>query len=178
MGDYLRSFTDLTTTAEEAPALVERVVGWLLAEQIIEEPQQRSAHSGLRYGAGPSWRASVEPTSDQSFGGWLEVRVERDVVCAFQCFGDPMPGCPRCRTPYAQYMEHFEGWYAGSEPTIACPSCGHVGPLGDWHADEHFNTYPGNYIFQFVNWHKMREPFAQALMDRLGPRPRRAYGKL
>lgn len=187
MGDYFQTIVDLDATAEEAEGRTERVVAWLVAEDVVLAERRYYMLGKLVYSPGPRWAEMTEEPRREGADG-LAVVTGRTVF--FGSLGsDGSPVCPRyseaaaigrwtaaegARDPFSEAMDT---WYATGAAEVRCPACGRPVPLPEWtwEHDRFAFAYLG---FEFWNGARLLPRFMAGFGRVLGHRIRVVAGKI
>ncbi|MFF1675052.1 hypothetical protein ACFVYG_03255 [Streptomyces sp. NPDC058256] len=187
MGDYNQTIVDPDATAEDAEALAERVVAWLIAEEIVLAERTYHMYDKPVYTPGPRWSQVTNERHLLASDG-LAVVTGRTVF--FGALGsDGSPICPRCTEVIATerwtrsegvlgpFPSAMDTWHKTGAAEVRCPACGHPAPLPEW-AWEH-NCFAFAYLgFEFWNGPRLRSEFISELGRVLGHRTRVVEGKI
>ncbi|MEV0173558.1 hypothetical protein AB0I00_20875 [Streptomyces sp. NPDC050803] len=197
MGDFYERIIDVEVTGEEAGAVAERMVAWMVGEGLITRELSGDGVYSLTvdegHVPGPDWARAVADASDP---GWLPgpvaVVVGRDYHVGGQGADEAEYAvCPRCeaRTVFIDYPEQFEvddevwkpfrdgiaAWKEAGEGSAACPSCGVSVPVTEWQWDSSFAV--GALAFDFWGWPPLSVDFCESFARQLGHRTVEHMGK-
>ncbi|AXK35991.1 hypothetical protein DVA86_28685 [Streptomyces armeniacus] len=198
MGDYFERIVDVEATGEEAGALAERMVDWMVAEGLItREMSDDGVYShpvDKGYVPGPNWaRALAEPPYPDWLPGPVAVVVGRGYYVAGQGVDSAsFAVCPRCqsKTVVINYPEEFEtdeevwqpfedaiaAWMETGEGSAPCASCGASVPVTEWQWSPEFAL--GTLAFDFWNWPSLSDSFCEKFSRQLGHRTVEHGGKV
>ena len=185
MGDHFQVIVDLDAGAQDAPGLAERVVAWLVAEDIVRAERTKCVlGEPLGHPPGPDWHRAVTEDSDFEPDDGLAVHTRRTGFTS----GADMPEaavCPRCTaaTPLAddvwtRFSDAMQTWHDTGHAAVGCPTCATPVPVPDWTWDDAPLAF-GHLGFEFWNWPDLHEDFRArlaALLD--GHRTAYLWGKL
>lgn len=169
MGDFFQTIVDLDATAEQAPALAERAVRWLVDEGVVlAEPTEHVPGSGPGHPPGPHWNRAVTDDPDWDPSGALAVRTGRTVFTS----GADMPGaalCPRCawgiplhEGAWQRFGDAMETWEKTGAAAVDCPACAAAVPVPEWAWDEAPLAF-GHLGLEFWNWPEFTDGFRARL---------------
>lgn len=193
MGDHFQTIVDLDAGADEAAALADRVVTWLVDEgMVLAERTDCVLGRPLGHPPGPNWhRAVAEDDADREPWDGLATEVGRTVFHSGQD-GPEAVTCPRCAatTPlvtddwdlidgvWAPFGAAMKTWYETGEAQVSCPACAEPVPLSEWGwADDRLAF--AHLGFEFWNWPEFTPEFLTRFSRALGGhRTRRVWGKL
>lgn len=174
MGDYFQSIVDPEATEAEAPHLADRVLRWLIDEQIVvSEPTDCILSKSRGYAPEAAYVKATGGPDD-----WLfKFRTNGlEVVSARHFFYNGptnfKPVCGECgnrieRTP--EWSHAANEWYVRAGPgMLQCPACLVSRPVTEWEHDPPVGF--GNLGFTFWNWPPLTTEFIAALGQRLGHR--------
>ena len=182
MGDWFQTIVDPEATEAEAPALADRVLHWLIDEQIVVGERTDCILGDGGYAPGPAYEKAtgshdkyllatrtngleVVSTHTVFHNGGLGV----DIVC-WSCGG-------RFEPPNGLWGDAVGQWYQRNGPgMLACPGCGASRRITEWQHDPPLGF--GNVGFTFWNWPKLTEEFVAAIGKRLGHRVQLVVGKI
>jgi hypothetical protein len=175
MGNHFQSIVDPEATEAEAPALADRVLRWLIAEQIVvpERTDCVLSESG-GYAPGPAYvkatgAPDVHVLTLRTNG--MEVVSTRTVFHSGE--GDLELICGTC----GSRIEPKQGWWADAvgewydragPGMLACPVCGISRPVTEWQHDPPLGF--GNLGFTFWNWPMLTDDFVASVGKLLGNR--------
>lgn len=182
MGSHHQTTVDLDATAEDAEALAEHTVAWLVAEEIV-----LAERADCRYGGRPAYLPGARWSQVTDERRYLESDGLAVVTGRTVFFGplgsDSSPICPRCAEAIAAERTRdpirwaMDTWYRTGAAEVRCPACGHPAPLPEW-AWEH-NCFAFAYLgFEFWNGPRLRCEFIAELGRVLGHRTRVVEGKI
>lgn len=156
MSDNICWVVDLEATLEDAPALTQKCLQWLVQQGIAEPiPDSRGALGGADlYRPGPKATTWSEYIADDLQLCGVEITAERTVFHAGS--NSDQIRCPHCGANHeldaVPWSEAVERWQSGeADYTLACPTCAHSAPITDWTFLE-FDWAFGNLGFGFNNW--------------------------
>ncbi|WP_405869660.1 MULTISPECIES: hypothetical protein [unclassified Streptomyces] len=197
MGDYFQRIVDVEVSAEEAGPLAERMVEWMVGEELITRELSRDgvySPSTLEgYRPGPNWSRAIAGSPEL---GWLPgpvaVMAGRDYYVGGQGADEADHAiCPRCtaRTVIIDYPESFERddevwrpfedaiatWKETGEGSVTCPSCDVLVPVTEWAFGSGFAL--GALAFDFWGWPPLADGFIAELGRQLGHRTDEHMGK-
>ncbi|MFF9211620.1 MULTISPECIES: hypothetical protein [unclassified Streptomyces] len=206
MGDYFQTIVDLDASPQDAPALAQRVVDWLVTEGIVLAERTDCVFGPpTGHPPGPNWhRAVAEDDADWEPYDGLAVYTGRTVFHGGQG-GPEAVTCPRCgvTTPlltedydhlpdeegeeapaaagddaWARFAAAINPWHETGEADVVCPACTTAVPLPAWTwADDYFAF--AHLGFEFWNWPRFTDAFHSRVTDLLGGhRTVRVGGKL
>lgn len=183
MGDWFQSIVDPEATEAEAPALADRVLRWLVDEQIVASERTDCVLSNRGgYAPGPAYvKATGSPDAHvlQLRANGLEVVSSHtvfhngglgfEIVCA-ACGG-------RFDPPQGLWADAVSEWYdRAGQGMLACPGCSVSRPISEWQHDPPLGF--GNLGLTFWNWSELIDEFVSAVGKRLGDRVLLVVGKL
>ncbi|MGW6704290.1 hypothetical protein ACWGDE_05295 [Streptomyces sp. NPDC054956] len=187
MGDYLQTIVDVDATAEEAGAFAERVVAWLVAEEIVLPELTHPGYGQPVYLAGPR---SSRVTDERDLPAWDGLAVVTGRTVFFGCLGsDGAPICPRCTEAigdelWAQpegvfdlFAAAMETWHGTGAAEVRCPACDRPSPLTEWEWEENRLAF-ASLGFEFRNGPRLRPEFIAEVGRVLGHRIRLLEGKI
>ncbi len=165
MSDSVEWIVDTEATLEEAPALAQRVLAWLVEQHIV---QARPAPDQTALGGAPLHLPAdgAEPWSIQvmgTLGCGLQIATERTVFHTGDNGLDALQ-CPQCKTVHPRetvaWSEAVNGWFIGEDDRLACPTCETAASVTNWvFAVEdrdgwsfEFDWGFGQLAFGFSNW--------------------------
>ncbi|TDC11473.1 hypothetical protein E1267_00595 [Nonomuraea longispora] len=181
MGDWFQTIVDVEASPEEAGALADGVLSWLVSSGVVAaERTDCVIGAALGHPSGPRAGEVVDASGwSGPWQGGLEVRVGRTVFDGGQ--GDPTAvTCPHCAATVELMNDDFEldreawepfrdvvhEWDEGYDVVIDCPSCGRpVEPAGWRWADDYFAF--GHLGFRFWGWPPLRTGFVDGITVRL-----------
>ena len=182
MGDSFQTIVDPAATEAEAPALADRVLCWLINEQVVARDRTNCVLGDGGYGPGSAYIKATEspdPHLLRSRTNGLEVVSTHtvfhngglgfDIVCLL-CGGrfEPQQGV---------WGDAVSEWYNRTGPgMLACPGCGASRAITEWRHDPPIGF--GNVGFTFWNWPTLQEQFVAAVGKQLGHRVFVVQGKL
>ncbi|MEV5972178.1 hypothetical protein [Streptomyces sp. NPDC051921] len=194
MGDYVERVVDLGVALEDAAALGDQVVDWLVAKGVVTRETEASGvysvHVVEGYRPGPHWGRAVHD------GGWepgpLAVVTGRHHHVGGQGEDDAeYATCPHChiRTTFIDYPASFEpdeeawapfraaveAWEETGTGRVTCPACAAVLPVTDWQWPDEYAL--GALTFEFWGWPPLSDDFVAELTGRLGHRTARHLAK-
>ena len=156
MSDNICWVVDLEATLEDASALAQTGLQWLVQQGIVESiPDSGGALGGADlYRPGPQAAAWSEYMADDLQLCGVEVTVEHTVFHAGS--NSDQIRCPNCGANHeldaVPWSEAVERWHSGdADYTLACPACTNSAPIVDWTFLE-FDWAFGNLGFGFNNW--------------------------
>ncbi|MFE1912626.1 hypothetical protein [Streptomyces anandii] len=197
MGDFFERVVDVEVTAEAAGPLAERIIHWLVSEDVITRELSREgvyspgADSG--YVPGREWRRAVADPSDAAWmAGPVAVMVGRDAYVAGQGSDEAEEAvCPRCshtvvvidwpdnpepdEEAWRPFRDALAVWRRTGEASVHCPGCGAAVPVTEWDYGPGFAL--GALAFDFWDWPPLAEEFRSELRRRLGHRTQEQIGK-
>jgi hypothetical protein len=197
MSDHFQSIVDRDATLDEALALADQIVGWLVERGIILPIPTDCTLGGTGHPPGPKFHNAVIPPYASRLGpdgerirddgtllklrtNGLEVSVGRTV---FHAGGYGIgPICCGCGTRFEtldelSWDDAVEQWYHGrGDGLLACPRCGHTEPVTEWNHDPPFGF--GNLGLTFWNWSRLKEEFVAEIGRRFGHRTLLVHGRL
>jgi hypothetical protein len=178
VSDNICWVVDLEATLEDASALAQKGLQWLVQQGIAESiPDSGGALSGADlYRPGPKAAAWAEYMADDLRLCGVEVTVERTVFHAGS--NSDHIRCPHCGARHGldavPWSEAVERWHSGeTDYTLACPTCTHSAPIVAWTFLE-FDWAFGNLGFGFNNW-MIDERLVAELGNVLGHRTKVVY---
>lgn len=128
---------DIDATAEEAPALADKVRQWLVEREIIlpGPPLMDEAYAPLyRYGPAAARWAHEDALGHDLLCAGLQIVTERTVFHAGE--GDVGPFvCPHCGATHDDlpWSPPTEAWYEGEgDNRLTCPACGTASSIAEW----------------------------------------------
>ncbi|GGY55146.1 hypothetical protein [Pseudoduganella albidiflava] len=184
MGDYNQAFIDHEVASEEqARALADAIVAWLVDERIIENRHcdRCNGAEGECYPAGPGFTKACTDVEPEKFDYFreqfeslspngLRVVATRGLVMNDQGCEDSIT-CPRCGTvsSMGDYWNVGGPWYMREEEAglIGCAHCSQASPIWQWARPD------GGFVmlaFEFWNWWPLSEEFIAEFGRRLGHR--------
>lgn len=182
MGDHFQTIVDLDAGPQDAPALAQRVVDWLVTEGIVlAERTDCVLGQPLGHPPGPNWhRAVAEDDADWKPSDGLAVHTGRTAFHGGQG-GAEAARCPRCATTVRLYTEDWDlideawapfdraidVWLATGAADVGCPACAAVVPLPDWSWTDDFYAF-AHLGFEFWNWPEFTEEFRARVSELLG----------
>ncbi len=183
MGDWFQSIVDTEATEIEAPSLADRVLRWLIDEQIVASELTDCVLSEPGgYGPGPAYVKATGVPDDLT----LRLRTNgMEVVSTRTVFHNGGIGfklvCSACgsRTePKRGWWADAAGeWYARAGPgMLKCPACQVSKPVTEWQHDPQLGY--GNLGFTFWNWPKLTDDSVASVGKLLGHRVLHMGGKL
>ncbi len=156
MGSHFQSIVDVEATAEEADALADRLLAWLVERGDVE----------------PSWVTRNETSIDG-----VVVDTRRTVF--YPRTDDLYIHCPHCIEPTTveSYLGDIIGkWYDGGPGLAICLRCHRTVGLNDWRWSP---PWAFGYLgFTFWGWDWFSDAFLAEVSAFLGHRVLRPYGKL
>ncbi|WP_329124544.1 hypothetical protein [Streptomyces sp. NBC_01465] len=194
MGDFFERIVDVEVSGEDAGALAERMVEWMVGEGLIIRELSGDGVYSLTvdegYLPGPNWQRAVEDPGWEP--GPVAVVVGREYHVGGQ--GEDTADsatCPRCdgRVVIIDYPESFEpddeawrpfrdaiaGWKETGEGSAACPACGAQVPVTAWQFGSGFDL--GALAFDFWGWPPLGTGFQAEFARQLGHRTEVQEGK-
>ncbi|MEU0392098.1 hypothetical protein ABZ208_04810 [Streptomyces sp. NPDC006208] len=195
MGDNFERIVDVEVSQEDAPALAERTVDWMVAEGLITREMSGDAMYSLRveegYVPGPNWARAAEDWGDH-IPAPVAVIVGRNYHVGGQ--GEDTADaaiCPRCdtRTVVIDYPEEFEpkeevwqpfregiaAWMETGRGSVDCPACRASVPVTEWRFGWGFEL--GALAFDFWGWPPLTDEFVAEFGRQLGHRVEQHGGK-
>jgi hypothetical protein len=156
MGSYFQSVVDVEATAEEADALADKLLAWLVERGEVE----------------PGWVRRNETSIDG-----VVIDTRRTVF--YSRTDDLYVHCPHCIEPTTledHLGDFISDWYDGGPGLASCPSCRRQVGLNDWHWSP---PWAFGYLgFTFWGWDWFSDAFLSDVSALLGHRIVRPYGKL
>jgi hypothetical protein len=184
MGDYFQSIVDPEATEAEAPSLSDRVLRWLVDEQIVVSKPTDCVlgNPSCGYAPGPAYVKATGGPDD-----WvLRLRTNGLMVVSTRTFfhnGENgfEPVCGECGNRTARkrgwWSDAANEWYIRAGPgMLACPACQVSRPVTEWKHDPPVGF--GNLGFTFWNWPPLIEEFIAAVGKQLGHRVLHVEGML
>lgn len=157
MGSSFQSIVDIEAAADEADALADRLLAWLVERGDVKLDWVTRNQTGIE---------------------GLVIDTRRRVY--FSLTGDQYVHCPHCIEPTT--LEHHLGdvvsdWYdAGGSGLTDCPSCRREVGLNDWHWSP---PWAFGYLgFTFWGWDWFDDAYLAEVSALLGHRIVHPYGKL
>lgn len=188
MGDSFQTIVDLDAPPEESEALAERVVAWLVAEQIVQAERTDAGFGKPMHATGPRWPLMTDERWHHLPCDGLAVVTGRTVF--FGALGSGgSPVCPRCAQPVAltRWTDTAEGagpfpaavetWHRTGTALVRCAACDRPAPLTDW-TWEHDEFAFACLGFEFWNGPPLRPEFITEVGRVLGHRIRLMAGKV
>ncbi|MFF3322960.1 hypothetical protein [Streptomyces sp. NPDC002889] len=196
MGDHYERIIDVEVSQEEAPALAERMVGWMVAEGLLTREMSDVAMYSFQvdegHVPGPNWARAAEDWGDDHIPAPVAVIVGRDHHVGGQGEDDAeYANCPRCetRTVFIHYPEACEPdeevwrpfrdaidtWKETGEGSADCSACGASVPVTEWEWEMNFAL--GALAFDFWGWPPLTDDFAAEFGRQLGHRTAQHMGK-
>lgn len=183
MGDWFQSIVDPEATEAETPSLADRVLCWLIDEQIVaSELTDCVLDESGGYAPGPAYvKATGAPDVHV-----LKLRTNGlEVVSTRTVFHNGGNGfeleCTACKYRYEPgpggWADAVGEWYDRAGPgMLACPKCQVARPVTEWQHDPPLGY--GNLGFTFWNWPKLTNDFVLSVGKLLGHRVLHVVGKL
>ena len=155
MSDNIVWLVDQDASADEAPALAERVRAWLAARRIVVAEPGRTEDGTVLLGRGDAAAAwDAVPLDQPILPCGLEVSVGRRI---FHTGGNGIDGirCPACGTVHGAddlpWSDAVEAWLLeAGDDTMACRACGARRSIADWAFEMPWGF--GHLAFGFWNW--------------------------
>ncbi len=182
MGNLFQSVVDPEAIEAEAPALADRVLRWLIDEEVVVPERSDCILGEGGHGPGPLY-VKATGTSDGHLLGLrtngLEVVSTRtvfhngglgfDIVC-LSCGG-------RFGPQNSLWGNAVDEWYERRGPgLLACPACKAMLTITEWRHDPPLGF--ANLGFTFWNWQRLTDSFVATIGARLGHRVIVVHGKL
>lgn len=196
MGDFYERIVDVEVAQEDAPALAERMIGWMVAEGLLTREMSSDAMYSLQvdkgYVPGPNWARAAEDWGDDWIPAPVAVIVGRDHHVAGQGADTPSyVDCPRCGTTttvidweededpdeavWSPFREGLEAWKETGHGSVPCPACGASVPVTEWQYESGFEL--GALAFDFWGWPPLKDEFVAEFGRQLGHRTEVHGGK-
>jgi len=170
-GDRYQYLVDVDATADEAAALGEAVMAWLVAEGVVEEPVTGCVPGTGGHAPGPSraTAATGKVPVDRPFHG-VTVEDDDDV---FPSLPVAAATCPSCGARHelrrgGRPTAFTENLVDALDGDLLCPACGREGDVKAWTFAPPWAT--GHLAVAFWNWPPLRTEFVDAVSARLGHR--------
>lgn len=174
MSDNVDWVVDINVPAEEAESVAQKVIVWLIEQEIIVPrfAQETSLSGNPLWVPGPNADTySIQVRSDLNMCG-LEIVAERTV---FHTGGNGIPElrCPVCEEkhtadslPWGEYVQNW--WARSGSDAMPCPACHRESSIVDWQFLD-LGWGLGNLGFGFNNW-AIGDGLAEAVMRITGHR--------
>lgn len=183
VGDYAQTLVDVDATDEDAPRLKQRVLSWLINDQIVAAElsdcvlgaEEGGYAPGENYSYAIVGRGSVPVTATRLWTNGLSIDATRSVYWASDL--DSVT-CPRCghREPLelagdgdGRFVTAFRPamltWVDGGSGEVACASCGEDVGLNDWEWSHPWAF--GTLGVKMWNWDPIGEEFITDLSELL-----------
>jgi hypothetical protein len=172
--DWCLWIADVEVTEGEADDLARRILGWLVAREIVRPDRTDCVLGDVDggYAPGPGYAAVVKEPDDGFHAQWangLEIDIGRTVFYGQVSETDRFT-CPRCAAwlPIEVVVEASEEWADGGPSGLRCLGCGATIDLNEWTWDS-----PWAFAmlgFRFWNWPRLTDDFLADFADRLGHR--------
>ena len=196
MGDFFERIVDLEVTADEAGALAERMVDWMVSRRWLLRETAREAVYSLQVEEGhlfgPDWSRITQDWGADWIPGPVAVIAGRHAHHPGQ--GDVEPAsavCPHCAATtviidyphqweadpvvWQPFSEAIDAWQLTGEGSVTCPSCTTPSPVTTWRWPDGFAL--GALAFDFWGWPPLTEDFRAEFAARLGHRTEHHTGK-
>ncbi|MFD3744070.1 hypothetical protein [Nocardia sp. NPDC058633] len=196
MGDFFERIVDLEVAADDAGAVAQRMVdwmvtrGWLLRETSGEAMYSLQVDEG--YVAGPEWAEIVQNWGEDWIPAPVAVIVGRNAHYSGQGAVEPATAiCPQCRAAtviidypraweadpavWQPFSEAIDAWKESGQGAVSCASCATASPIVTWKWDDGFAL--GTLAFDFWGWPPLTDEFIAEFTDRLGHRIEHHTGK-
>jgi len=182
MGDTYQTIVDLEADTQSAAALVNRVRGWMISQQLIVAQETDCVMlGGLGHAPGVNYILAVGTSYHMPF----ELRIngvkfiaERSVFYSIG-IGGPTLICSVCEKHFGYndvWSTAIENWYMARGPRmLACEHCGAKSPITEWQHEPPWAF--ANLGIQFWNWPQLRKEFLNKVSEVLEHRVRLVYGK-
>lgn len=182
MGDYFQSIVDPEATEAEAPSLADRVLRWLIDEQIVASELTDCVFMKPGYAPGPTYvKATGAPDVHV-----LKLRTNGlEVVSTRTVFHNGGLGFDLVCAACGSRIEPMQGWWADAvgewydragPGMLECPNCQVARPVTEWQHDPPLGY--GNVGFTFWNWPSLTDDFVASVGKLLGHRVLHVEGKL
>ncbi|MFJ2835147.1 MULTISPECIES: hypothetical protein [Nocardia] len=196
MGDYFERIIDVEVAADDAGALAEQTVDWMVSRGWLLRETSRDTMYSLQvdegYRPGPEWSRITQEWGADWMPGPVAVIVGRYPHFAGQGAIEPSAAdCPHCRatTVIIDYPQRWEAdkavwqpfadaidaWRDTGAGAVTCVSCGTASPVTDWEWADEFAL--GALAFDFWGWPPLTDEFVAELGARLGHRIGHHSGK-
>lgn len=196
MGDYFERIIDVEVAADDAGALAEQTVDWMVSRGWLLRETSRDTMYSLQvdegYRPGPEWSRMTQEWGADWMPGPVAVIVGRYPHFAGQGAIEPSAAdCPHCRatTVIIDYPQRWEAdkavwqpfadaidaWRDTGAGAVTCVSCGTASPVTDWEWADEFAL--GALAFDFWGWPPLTDEFVAELGARLGHRIGHHTGK-
>ncbi len=190
MGDWFQTIVDVEATAQEAEALADATVTWLVDARIIAAEASDCVLGGAGHAPGTGYLAAVseaDPYLLTSRTNGVEIITGQAV---FYSMGAETVGCPHCRQAVALSDEHghpnaawhelsdsIDAWFSESgDGRRPCPTCRADVGLNDWAWSPPWGF--GYLGLKFWNWPPLKPQFLTEVSRRLGHRTVHPFGKV
>jgi len=196
VGDYFERIIDVEVAADDAGALAEQTVDWMVSRGWLLRETSRDTMYSLQvdegYRPGPEWSRITQEWGADWMPGPVAVIVGRYPHFAGQGAIEPSAAdCPHCRatTVIIDYPQRWEAdkavwqpfadaidaWRDTGAGAVTCVSCGTASPVTDWEWADEFAL--GALAFDFWGWPPLTDEFVAELGARLGHRIGHHTGK-
>lgn len=158
MGEHFQAIVDVEATEDEAEALADAAVAWLVETGVVT-PEAVYRNESSTVGLEVFTRRTVF----YSMTGYLELSC---------------PSCGWSAEPEGieDFNEVLGGWVDGGPGELTCVGCAGKAHLNDWRWSEPWGF--GCLGFQFWGWPTFSPEFLDEFAARLGHRTVHPYGKL
>jgi hypothetical protein len=181
MGDWFQNLVAPDIAATEATATSERMLAWLVAEQVVLAETTDCVLGDAGYPPGPQCVKATGKTDPH----FLHLRTNGLAVVSNRTVFHSGQGrfelvCSACNSrlkPPDRWGDAVQEWFEQSgSGDLACASCGVSQSVDHWRHDPPWAF--GELGFEFWNWPKLTETFRREFEERLGSRIVYVYGKL
>ena len=184
MGDWFQSIVDPETTEADAPAAADRVLRWLIDEQIVVGDRTDCTLGDGGYAPGRAYvkaTGSSDPYLLATRTNGLEVVSTRTVFYSGGLGYELKIVCLSCggrfEPPEGPWGDAVGEWYhRRGAGMLACPGCGAARPVTEWPHEPAFGF--GNVGFTFWNWPNLTGEFVAAVGRQLRHRVFVVVGKV
>lgn len=170
MTTSIDTIVDIEATLDEAPALGERIVAVLLAQEVISPVREVHEYlgTGAEYAAGARVRFAVDAIND-CFGSGMNIQIGRSLYWPGE-LGLESITCPRCNHFHepndVDWASAAIAWsnQEGSD-LLTCLRCAREVSISSWRFEPAWGF--GNLAFEFKEWF-LKEEFVKQIGDALG----------
>jgi hypothetical protein len=174
MGDWHQTIVARDVSADDAPALAERIRNWLLERGIILSTPSDSVSGEPGYRPGPAYAETLEDPTDVSSRGRAGFQIQVGHRLVFQAVGGEVT-CQSCKAQVdliahgERWVEAVDAWYAGDDAAaFTCPACGSSELLTEWNGPRPWGF--GSLGLAFWNWTLLSDRFVREVTEKLGHR--------